>query len=291
METDAAPCKAPRHPRSSPAMAEPARERPIDRLLAIMARLRDPDGGCPWDLEQTFATIAPHTIEEAYEVAEAIETGDRMALRDELGDLLFQVVFYAQMAREEGSFDFDAIAAAISDKMIRRHPHVFGEGGGVDSAAAQVRAWEAQKAGERAEKAKGNGAAPPSALDGVTATLPAITRAQKLQDRAGRVGFDWPEAIQVLDKIAEEAAEVRAEIAGGAGRERLEDEVGDLLFACVNLARKLGIDAESALRRGNRKFERRFRSIEAALAAQGRSPKETSLEAMEELWIAAKRAE
>ena len=275
------------HPRIMPDDRSP--QRPIDRLLAIMARLRAPDGGCPWDLEQTFATIAPHTIEEAYEVAEAIETGDRASLKDELGDLLFQVVFYAQMAREEDLFDFDAIATAISDKMERRHPHVFGSSNPVESANAQVTAWETQKAGERAAKAKSD--APPSALDGVGTGLPALTRAQKLQARAARVGFDWPEAKQVLDKIEEEIAEVKAEIAAGAASERLDEEVGDLMFAVVNLARKLGLDAEGSLRRGSRKFERRFHQVEAGLAAQGRTPNEAGLEAMEALWVAAKEGE
>jgi len=260
----------------------------IDRLLAIMARLRDPRGGCPWDIEQTFSTIAPHTIEEAYEVVEAIETGDRSALKDELGDLLFQVVFHAQMAREDGSFDFDAIAAAICDKMERRHPHVFGDTV-IATAAAQTVAWEATKAAERAAKAASG--RPPSALDGVSTALPAATRALKLQARAGRVGFDWPEPAQVLDKIAEEIEEVRAELVEGAPKERLEDEVGDLLFACVNLARKLKIDPEAALRGGNRKFERRFRFIEAALALQGRGPADASLDEMETLWCAAKAKE
>jgi len=263
--------------------------RPIDRLLAIMARLRAKDGGCPWDVEQTYATIAPHTIEEAYEVAEAIEQGDRAALKDELGDLLFQVVFHAQIAREEGSFDFDAVAGAIADKMERRHPHVFGVAGPVATATLQVKAWETQKAEERAAKAKAE--APPSALDGVGVALPALTRAQKLQARAARVGFDWPEARQVLAKIEEEIQEVRAEIENHGSSERLDEEVGDLLFAVVNLARKLGLDAEGALRRGSRKFELRFHNVEAALAAQGRTPAEAGLEAMEELWIAAKDSE
>ena len=252
-----------------------------------MARLRDPSGGCPWDLEQSFASIAPHTIEEAYEVVEAIESGDRPALRDELGDLLFQVVFYAQMASEEGCFDFEAIAAGICEKMERRHPHVFGQARIADAAAQTVN-WEAQKAAERAAKA---GDRAPSALDGVSTTLPALTRALKLQARAGRVGFDWPEAAQVLDKIAEEIEEVRAEMIEGVELDRLEDEIGDLLFACVNLARKLKIDPEGALRRGNRKFERRFGHIERALAQQGRSPSEASLEEMEALWVEAKQQE
>jgi len=262
--------------------------RSIDRLLHIMARLRHPAAGCPWDLAQTFATIAPHTVEEAYEVVEAIEVDDRLALRDELGDLLFQVVFYAQMASEEGSFDFDAVAAAICDKMERRHPHVFGEVKIADS-ASQTRHWEAQKAAERA--AKPTRGEPVGALDGIAIALPAMTRAVKLQSRAGRVGFDWPEAAQVLDKIEEEIGEVRAELTDGGPIERIEDEVGDLLFACVNLARKLNVDAETALRRTNRKFERRFRAIEAGLRTQGRTPSEATLAEMEALWVEAKLRE
>ncbi len=261
--------------------------RSIDRLLAIMARLRAPKGGCPWDLQQTFTSIAPHTIEEAYEVVEAIETGDRRSLKDELGDLLFQVVFYAQMGAEEGCFDFEAITAGICDKMERRHPHVFGAAK-VPDAMAQTIQWEAQKAAERAAKADGK---PHSALDGVSTALPALTRALKLQARAGRVGFDWPDPAQVIDKIAEELDEVRAEIAEGADKDRTEDEMGDLLFACVNLARKLKIDPETALRRGNRKFTRRFRFIEEGLAAEGRRPEDATLEEMEALWVAAKRRE
>jgi len=267
----------------------PAPSRAIDRLLGIMAKLRDPNGGCPWDLEQNYATIAPHTIEEAYEVAEAIEAGDRAALKDELGDLLFQVVFHAQMAREEGSFDFDAVAQAIADKMERRHPHVFGSAAPITSAGAQVNAWETQKAAERAARAKS--AAAPSALDGVGVAQPALTRAQKLQARAARVGFDWPEAALVLDKIEEEIGEVRVALASGAATKKVDEEVGDLLFACVNLARKLGLDAEGVLRRGAGKFERRFHKIEAALAAQGRTPSGSTLEAMEALWVAAKEEE
>lgn len=257
---------------------------PLQRLLDIMARLRDPQGGCPWDREQSFVTIAPHTIEEAYEVAEAIEAGDRAALKDELGDLLFQVVFYAQMAKEEGAFDFDAIAGHIADKMVRRHPHVFADAR-IDTADAQTQAWEAQKARERLAKGQD------SVLEGVSIALPALTRALKLQKRAARVGFDWPDPLPVLDKIAEEAGELKAEIAADSDTDRLEDELGDLLFACVNLARKLNIDPEGALRRGNRKFERRFRTIEAALAAQGRRADEATLREMDALWDAAKRDE
>ncbi|OAN43928.1 nucleoside triphosphate pyrophosphohydrolase [Paramagnetospirillum marisnigri] len=266
-------------------MPEP---RPIDRLIAIMARLRDPKGGCPWDLEQSFATIAPYTIEEAYEVAEAIDHGDMPALKDELGDLLFQVVFYAQMAREQGHFDFDAIATAIADKMIRRHPHVFEQPDGRDS-AGQVEAWEETKARERAAKSADPEA--PGVLAGVARTLPPMTRALKLQKRAARVGFDWAEAVTILDKLAEEAREITHEIETGAPHDRLEDEMGDVLFVCVNLARKLDIDPERALKRANAKFERRFGHIESELKAQGRSPETASLDEMEALWQAAKGLE
>jgi MazG family protein len=259
----------------------------IDRLLTIMARLRAPEGGCPWDIEQNFKTIAPHTIEEAYEVVEAIEADDKIALKDELGDLLFQVVFYAQMAKEEGSFDFDDVVAGICEKMERRHPHVFGDKTVADAQAQTVQ-WEEQKAQERRQKA---GDRLPSALSGVSTALPAQTRALKLQSRAGRVGFDWPNAVQVLDKIAEEIEEIRAEFGEKIDPDRMEDEMGDLLFACVNLARKLKIDPETALRRGNRKFERRFRHIESELARQGRTPGESTLAEMEALWVAAKRLE
>jgi MazG family protein len=270
-------------------MTDSKEESPIDRLLGIMARLRDPKDGCPWDREQSFATIAPYTIEEAYEVADAIERGDMAALKDELGDLLFQVVFYAQMAGEQRTFDFDDIASAIADKMVERHPHVFGDVE-MRSADAQTHAWEAQKALERAQKAKTDGGAA-GILDGVAQALPALTRALKLQRRAAREGFDWPDLGPVLAKIDEELAEVRVEVAEGGVPARLADEVGDLLFACVNLARHLKIDPEDALRKGNSKFERRFRSVEAALARDGRTPSDATLEEMDELWEAAKRAE
>jgi len=269
----------------------PPASRNIDRLLSVMARLRDPEGGCPWDLEQNFATIAPYTIEEAYEVADAIEQNDMAALKDELGDLLLQVVFHARMAEEAGHFAFDDVAAAISDKMISRHPHVFG-GHAADTPDAVKVTWEAQKEAER--KAKSNGGTV-SALDGVTAALPALLRAEKLQKRAARVRFDWPEVDQVFDKLDEEVAEIREEIAeggeGGGDPDRLEDEVGDLLFVAVNLARHLKVDPETALRRSNAKFERRFRAMEAALAAKGEKAEEQSLDALEELWQAAKRDE
>ena len=288
----------------------------LDRLIRIMARLRDPDGGCPWDVEQTFATIAPHTIEEAYEVADAIERGDMGALRDELGDLLLQSVFHAQMARELGHFDFDDVARAISDKLVRRHPHVFGDEVVADS-QAQTRAWERHKAAERdargAERARASQVrcaarktARASVLDGVAIALPALVRALKLQDRAARVGFDWNAPEDVLDKIEEEIAELRHEMDGarpsppdqvrGSARHtkddaRLADELGDILFACANLARKLGMDPESVLRRGNAKFERRFHAMESLAARQGRRLEDLGLEGMEALWQSAKADE
>jgi ATP diphosphatase len=264
--------------------------RNLDHLLEVMARLRDPKGGCPWDLEQTFATIVPHTIEEAYEVADAIERGDMAELKDELGDLLFQVVYHARMAEESGIFAFDDVAAAIADKMVRRHPHVFGATR-IDSAEAQTRAWEEQKAAERQAKAEapeaGNGIT--GALDGVVRGLPALTRALKLQKRAARVGFDWPAAPPVADKIAEELAEIRAEMAAEPhDGTRLADEIGDILFSCVNLARKLGIDPETALRHANAKFERRFRRLEALLAAEGKYPEDARLAELDAAWERAK---
>jgi len=253
----------------------------VDRLLAVMRRLRDPDHGCPWDLAQDFETIAPHTIEEAYEVVEAIEDRDWPSLRDELGDLLFQVVFYAQMGREAGHFDFAAIVEGIIDKMTRRHPHVFG-GERMDSAEDQSRAWEARKAAERIVDKDDAGV-----LDGVTRTLPGLTRAAKLQARAARVGFDWPEIAEVLAKVDEEVAEIRAEIDRG-DTARLGAEIGDLLFATVNLARHTGIDPDAAIRATNRKFERRFRYIENELNKLGKKPSEATLAEMDALWEAAK---
>ncbi len=261
----------------------------IDRLLAVMARLRDPDGGCPWDLEQSFRTIAPHTIEEAYEVADAIDRGDMAELRDELGDLLFQVAFYARMAEEQGDFDFESIAAGIADKMVRRHPHVFGDDT-VETAAEMTHRWESQKAEERAAKAASDGREA-SVLDGVVPGLPALTRAVKLQKRAARVGFDWTRPKEILDKIEEEIGELRAELDGGGAPDRLEDEIGDLAFALVNLARRLEVDPDSALRRTNGKFERRFRRIEHWLAADGRSPADADLDELEGLWQRAKGEE
>ena len=260
----------------------------IDRLVTIMRHLRDPQGGCPWDLEQDFPTIAPHTIEEAYEVAEAIRTGDMAELRDELGDLLFQVVFYAQMADERGAFDFEDVAGGVADKMVRRHPHVFG-GQTVDSAAHMTERWEAQKADERAEKAAARGRRP-SILDDVIAGLPGLTRAVKLQKRAARVGFDWTEASDILAKLHEELGELD-EAMGTGEADRMEDELGDLLFVVANLSRRLSVDPEAALRRANAKFERRFRHIEDRLEAAGRSVHEATLDEMESLWTEAKRGE
>lgn len=260
----------------------------IERLLEIMARLRDPEGGCPWDRQQTFASIVPYTLEEAYELAEAIERGTQEELRDELGDLLFQVVFYAQLAKEAGYFDFNDIVAGIQAKLIRRHPQVFGDQKGITTAQAQTAAWEAHKAAERRTKA-GSGAV--SVLEGISLSLPALTRAIKLQRRAARVGFDWAHIEPVLEKIEEELHEVRQALGSQDQAERLAEEVGDLLFACVNLARFAGVDPETALRRTNAKFERRFRFIEQALSEQGRRVEDASLEEMDSLWEQAKRSE
>lgn len=258
---------------------------PIERLRAIMARLRDPDGGCPWDVQQSFASIVPYTIEEAYEVADAIDRGDRADLREELGDLLLQVVFHARMAEEEGSFAFDDVVEGICDKMVRRHPHVFGDAVVAD-AAAQTRAWEEHK---RREK---QGQADRSALAGVAAGLPEWLRALKLQKRAAAVGFEWPDVQPVLDKLHEEVEEVRAEFAHGADPARLLDEIGDVLFVAVNLARHAGVDPSTALRHANAKFERRFRSMEArAVRDFDQTLAELALDIQEQLWIAAKRDE
>ncbi|MFZ4541397.1 MAG: nucleoside triphosphate pyrophosphohydrolase [Rickettsiales bacterium] len=255
----------------------------IQALLDIMAKLRSPEGGCPWDLEQNFATIAPYTIEEAYEVAEAIARGDKNELRDELGDLLLQVVFHAQMAAEEGSFTFADVVHSISDKMLRRHPHVFGDMSVAD-ADAQVANWENIKAEERKNKQRER------TLADVPTALPALMRAQKLQARAARVGFDWPDVSGVIDKIKEELAEVEAAIASGDAA-HTQEELGDLLFAVTNLARFVKSDAETALRGANAKFVRRFESIEDALKAQGKHVKDASLDELEMLWNAAKTLE
>ena len=267
----------------------------IDRLLDVMARLRDPASGCPWDLEQSFATIAPYTIEEAYEVAEAIRQDDRAALRDELGDLLLQVVFHAQMAREDGSFDFDEVARGIADKMIRRHPNVFGDEDteARHSAPAQMRSWEAQKAAEREARAHAEGRRS-SVLDGVALALPALLRAEKLQKRAARVGFDWPGPEPVFAKVLEEVAELRdATSSATAERDKaaVAEELGDLLFACVNLARHVGVEPEAALRAANAKFTARFHRIEAALTESGQSAADVGLAELDRLWEEAKRAE
>ena len=264
--------------------------RTIEDLLDVMARLRDPDGGCPWDVEQNFATIAPYTIEEAYEVADAIQRGDLAALKDELGDLLFQVVFHARMAEEDGAFAFADVVAAITDKMIRRHPHVFGDAD-IRSEAEQRVAWEAQKAAEREAGGAGEDEGAPGALHGVALSLPALMRAEKLQRRAARVGFDWPDLAPVTAKVHEELDEIAEAAAAGQPPARLEEEVGDLLFACVNLARHLGVDPETALRNGNAKFERRFREVEARLDADGTTAADASLDEMEMHWQAAKQAE
>ncbi|WP_149195917.1 nucleoside triphosphate pyrophosphohydrolase [Luteimonas suaedae] len=265
----------------------------IRQLLEIMARLRDPDGGCPWDVEQTFATIAPYTVEEAYEVADAIDREDLPALKDELGDLLLQVVFHARMAEEMGAFAFDDVVDAICDKMVRRHPHVFA-GASVEDAEAQTREWEAHKRRERAA----GGETDASALAGIARGLPEWQRALKLQNRAAKVGFDWPAPAPVIDKLHEEIEEVRAEFAAvaadpddAAAQARLEQEIGDLLFVAANLARHARVDVGTAMRRANLKFERRFRSMEALAAGDGTSLPVLSLVQQEAYWQRAKRAE
>jgi len=260
--------------------------RDIARLIEIMAALRTPGSGCPWDLEQTFKTIAPYTIEEAYEVADVIARDDLGCLKDELGDLLLQVAFHARMAEEQGAFDFADVVEAITTKLIRRHPHVFADADGRTAEAVEG-LWERIKADEKA--ARGD-AEPGGALAGVPVALPALTRALKLQDKAGRVGFDWNDPRAVLAKIREEADEIEAEL-GTVNQAHAAAEVGDLLFAVVNLARHLGADPEAILRDTNNKFERRFASIERALAARGKSPKDASLAEMEILWNKAKMAE
>jgi MazG family protein len=265
--------------------AEALPREPIARLLAVMAWLRDHQHGCPWDVDQTFRTIAPYTIEEAYEVADAIERDDMAALKEELGDLLLQVVYHAQMAREAGAFGFEEVAQAIADKMVDRHPHVFGNVK-IDTAEAQTVSWEARKAAERAAREKSE---PAGTLDGVARALPALLRAEKIQKRAARVGFDWKQTGPVIDKIEEELGELRAELAAGdVDQERLADELGDVLFAVANLARHCRVDPEAALRATNDKFERRFRHIEKRLAETGRKPAEVTLQEMEALWQEAK---
>lgn len=282
-----------RHAGNGPAPQEGAPDRKADsmndallklsRLLEIMARLRDPERGCPWDLAQDFASIAPYTVEEAYEVADAIAQGDFGALKDELGDLLFQTVFHARMAEEKGLFAFADVAAAIAAKMERRHPHIFGDAT-IDSAEAQTLAWENHKAAERKEKGGD------SVLDGVALALPALTRAVKLQARAARIGFDWDRPEPIFDKLAEEIGELRREIPDGPQESR-EEELGDILFVVANLARHLKIDPEAALAKATRKFERRFRRIEALLAEAGLEPGDASLDLMEAHWRQAKEEE
>ena len=259
--------------------------RDISRLLEIMAALRTPETGCPWDLQQDFSTIAPYTIEEAYEVADAIARGDVAELREELGDLLLQVVYHARMAQEQSAFDFGDVVQAITEKMLRRHPHVFGDARGLDHEAVG-KLWQEIKAAEKASRpAKEEGA-----LAGVPVALPALTRALKLQNKAGDVGFDWNDPLAVLAKIREEADEIEAEIRAGKTGEAAR-EVGDLLFAVVNLARHLNADPEGVLRATNAKFERRFAAIERELAARGKKPRDATLAEMDALWDAAKAAE
>jgi MazG family protein len=255
----------------------------IDRLLTIMARLRNPEGGCPWDLEQNFRTIAPYTIEEAYEVADAIARNDLDGLRQELGDLLFQVVFHSQMAQEQGAFRFEDVANAICDKMERRHPHVFGDTH-IESARAQTVAWEEHKRRERAQNAD-------SVLADVPLALPALTRANKLGKRAAQVGFEWPDVAGAVDKLEEEIEELKSEVAANTDRELIAQEIGDLLFSVVNVCRYLQIDPEAALRQSNAKFEQRFRYIEHRLKEQGKRIDEVSLAEMDALWEEGKRKE
>ena len=290
------------HPRIAPS-------RDIARLIEIMAALRTPGSGCPWDLEQDFSTIAPYTIEEAYEVADAIARGDLDDLRDELGDLLLQVAFHARMAEEAGRFNFGDVVHAITAKLVRRHPHVFGDAGRLPTEAVNA-LWERIKGEEKAERAArrsspasaddhgesgrgatdGSGALGTGALAGVPKNLPALTRALKLQEKAGKVGFDWNDPQAVLAKIHEEADEIAQALASGE-RHEVAAETGDLLFAVVNLARHIGADPEAALRGANLKFERRFAFIEQSLAANGKTPEQSSLSEMDALWEAAKSAE
>lgn len=256
-------------------------EAPIQTLINVMAALRDPQTGCAWDKEQDFASVAPYTIEEAYEVRAAITSGDPTQIKDELGDLLLQVVFHAQMAQERGWFNFNDVAQTITQKMVSRHPHIFGEEA-TRTTTAHLSAWETQKATERAKLALHG------TLDGVAEALPALMRAQKLTNRAARVKFDWPDANAVLDKLDEEIAELKAELAT-AQPDRLADELGDMLFVLVNLARKLGLEAETCLEGANNKFIRRFGRVEALLATRGKTPRDSSLAEMEELWTEAKK--
>ena len=256
----------------------------LDRLREVMRRLRDPNSGCPWDIEQDFATIAPYTIEEAYEVADAIDREAWSELKSELGDLLLQVIYHGQMASEAGHFELDDVVDGITAKMIARHPHVFGDESRDKSAQDQTRDWEAAKAAERASTGRDG------VLDDVALGLPALVRAVKLQKRAARIGFDWPETALVLDKINEESAELVAAMSKGDNK-NIKEEFGDLLFVMANLGRHLGVDPEAALRDANSKFTRRFRAIETHLAAEGRLPQDSDLQEMDALWDAAKSAE
>ena len=272
---------------------QPSRD--IHRLIEIMAALRDPEHGCPWDVEQSFASIVPYTIEEAYEVADAIERGDTEDLREELGDLLLQVVFHARMAEEAGLFDFGGVVEAVTAKLIRRHPHVFGDARELDSEAVKA-LWARIKADEKRTRAEARRSAAvfaeaqSGALGGIPLSLPALSRALKLQEKAGKVGFDWDDVHAVVAKLHEEIAEVEAELADRSA-EKLSDEVGDLLFAAVNLARHVRVDPEAALRGANAKFERRFAHIERRLAERGRHPEGVDLDEMETLWLEAKGLE
>lgn len=262
---------------------------PMERLIKVMAALRHPETGCAWDLEQTFATIAPYTIEEAYEVDDAIAEGDMAHLKEELGDLLLQVAFHARMAEEEGQFSFDDVAGAIADKMIKRHPHVFGDAS-VRNSTEQTVAWEDQKAQERAEKAADR-AKSISVLDGVASNLPALLRSVKLQKRAARIGFDWPDILPVLDKIEEELAELKEEIRNAGSKARVSEEYGDLLFVFANLARHLHLDPEESLRGANRKFIRRFNEIERLAIAETGDVHGHDLDYLDRLWDRVKVAE
>ncbi len=268
-------------------MNDSAYRQDIQRLIELMATLRHPDKGCPWDKEQTFATIAPYTVEEAYEVADAIERGDTPALKEELGDLLFQVVFHSRMAEEQGSFAFGDVVQGICDKMVSRHPHVFGTDQ-ISDAEQQTIAWEEHKQRERAARQK-NG--PVSVLDNVPVSLPALTRAAKLGRRAATVGFEWPDVQGALDKAEEELHEVRAAIADGTSTDAIEDELGDLLFCLVNICRHMKVDPEAALRKTNLKFERRFRHVEVRVREQGRDLTQSTLQEMDGYWDEAKRIE
>jgi nucleoside triphosphate diphosphatase len=259
---------------------------PINRLLKIMAQLRDPETGCPWDREQSLETIAPYTIEEAYEVAETIADGDMAELRNELGDLLFQVVFYAQIAAEKNLFDFNDVANSISDKMLDRHPHVFGDMS-IEDAEAQNVAWETTKAAEREAKAKAKNRES-SVLDDVTAGFPALMRAQKLQKRATRIGFDWPDVTGALDKLEEEIGELNEEVEQNTDKSRIDAEFGDVMFSLVNIGRHYGLDVETSLRTANTRFETRFRLMESMANAEHGKPGTASLEQLEALWQIAK---